>query len=404
MSAAPSILHADLDAFYASVEQRDDPALRGRPVAVGTGVVLACSYEAKARGVYTTMNGAEAKRVCPELVAVPPRMPAYAEASRRVYEIFAETAPVVEALSIDEAFLDVRGLERITGTPPAIAAGLRREVRERVGLTISVGVARTKFLAKVASGESKPDGLLVVMPDREEEFLHPLPIRRLWGVGRVTAEKLESAGIRRVGDLAAAREESLIALLGPSAGRRLRDLAHNRDPRAGATRRRRKSIGAQSAFPAGSRTPDEVESLAAALTDRVCGRMRESGRSCRTVSVSLRFGDFTRGSRSHTFELATDRTEDVLAAVRALLGAARPEVERRGLTLVGVSLENLDRGSAVQLALPLDDQPGGDAEGPDTAALDAALDDVRRRFGADSIQRASLIGADGGVSVPTLPD
>lgn len=410
MSSGPTILHADLDAFYASVEQRDDPALRGRPVVVGTGVVLACSYEAKARGIYTTMNGAEAKRVCPEVIAVPPRMAAYSEVSRRVYEIFAETAPLVEAISIDEAFLDVRGMEHFAGTSPEIAATLRRKVREEVGLKISVGVARTKFLAKVASGEAKPDGLLVVGEEDEESFLHPLPIRRLWGVGKVTAGKLEAAGYHRVGDLARAREESLAALLGESSGKRLSDLANNRDPRAVAPRRRRRSIGAQSAFPRGSRAPEEVDSLAAALTDRVCGRLRESRSSCRTVSISLRFGDFSRGSRSRTLDFPTDRTDAVLAAVRELLRAARPEMSRRDLTLIGVSLENLDRAGAVQLALPLAAEPEApDQTGPqpgarDPAALDAALDDVRSRFGADSIRRASLIDADDGVAAPTLPD
>ncbi len=408
MSNEPSILHADLDAFYASVEQRDDANLRGRPVVVGTGVVLACSYEAKARGIYTTMNGAEAKRICPEVIAVPPRMAAYSEASARVYEIFAETAPVVEALSIDEAFLDVRGLEHISGTPPRIAATLRREVQERVGLKISVGVARTKFLAKVASGESKPDGLLVVPEEKEEAFLHPLPIRKLWGVGKVTAEKLESAGIFRVGDIARAREATLTALLGQSAGLRLLDLANNRDPRTVAPRERRQSIGAQSAFPRASRTPAEVESLGAALTDRVCGRLRESGRSCRTVAIGLRFGDFSRASRSRTLDFPTDRTDAVLAAVRNLLASARQEIEDRGLTLVGVSLENLDDAGAVQLALPLEEEsadPVGSAvRTRDAEALDTALDDVRKRFGSDSIRRASLIDSDAGVSVPTLPD
>ncbi|MDQ2621431.1 MAG: DNA polymerase IV [Actinomycetota bacterium] len=408
MTSGPSILHADLDAFYASVEQRDDPALRGRPVVVGTGVVLACSYEAKARGIYTTMNGKEARRVCPEVIAVPPRMAAYSEASRRVYEIFDETAPVVEALSIDEAFLDVRGLEHISGTPTEIAAALRREVREKVGLNISVGVARTKFLAKVASGESKPDGLLVVPESEEEAFLHPLPIRKLWGVGKVTAGKLESAGIFSVGDIARAREATLAALVGASSGKRLLDLANNRDPRTVAPRERRRSIGAQSAFPRSSRTADEIQTLGAALTDRVCGRLRESGQSCRTVSLSLRFGDFSRASRARTLDFPTDRTDTVLAAVRGLLDSARDEIEDRGLTLVGVSLENLDRAGSVQLSLALptdrEEATGDSIEARDTAALDAALDAVRNRFGADSIRRASLIDADAGVSAPTLPD
>src|SRR6266513_859310 len=200
--AAATILHADLDAFYASVEQRDDARLRGRPVIVGAGVVLAASYEAKAYGVRTAMGGRQARRLCPNAIVVPPRMSAYAEASKAAFRVFEDTSPLVEGLSIDEAFLDVRGLERISGTPPEIAARLRREVRERVGLPITVGVARTKFLAKVASGVAKPDGLLVVPPDGELAFLHPLAVERLWGVGPVTAAKLHDQGIATVGEVA----------------------------------------------------------------------------------------------------------------------------------------------------------------------------------------------------------
>ena len=202
----PTILHADLDAFYASVEQRDDPRLKGRPVIVGGGVVLAASYEAKARGVRTAMDVRSARRLCPEAVVVAPRMSAYSEASKAVYRVFDEATPLVEGLSIDEAFLDVRGLRRLAGTSSEIAERLRRDVLEQVGLPITVGVARTKFLAKVASGVAKPDGLLVVPPDRELAFLHPLPIGRLWGVGRVTAAKLNDLGIVTVHDVAELQE------------------------------------------------------------------------------------------------------------------------------------------------------------------------------------------------------
>ena len=391
-----SIMHADLDAFYASVEQRDDPKLRDRPVIVGGGVVLACSYEAKARGVRTAMNGGQAKRLCPEAIVVPPRMTAYSEASRAVYEVFAETSPVVEALSIDEAFLEVSGLEHISGTPPEIAAALRREVLDLVGLKISVGVARTKFLAKVASGTCKPDGLLVVERDEEAAFLHPLPIERLWGVGKVTSEKLHSMGIGTVGELATCREESLVAALGPAAGRRLLDLANNRDPRHVQKREPRRSIGAQSAFPSGSRSDEELDSLAASLVDRTARRLRKAGRVCRTVVVGLRYGDFSRASRSHTLPGPTGRTDAILAAVRDLLTALRPAIEERGLTLLSISLANLDVDDAVQMELPF--------ERDDASALDAALDELRERFGADAVTRASLIDRDAGVSVPLLPD
>src|SRR5438477_12189535 len=222
-----AILHADVDSFYASVEQRDDPRLRGRPVIVGAGVVLAASYEAKARGVRTAMGGGRARRLCPDAVVVPPRMSAYSEASKAVFKLFEDTAPVVEGLSIDEAFLDVRGMQRIAGTPVEIAARLRRRVREEAGLPITVGVARTKFLAKVASAVAKPDGLMVVAPDRELAFLHPLPVERLWGVGRVTAEKLHQRGITTVGQVAGLAEGELVAMLGRASGRHLHALAHN---------------------------------------------------------------------------------------------------------------------------------------------------------------------------------
>src|SRR3989475_4658461 len=245
---AATILHADLDAFYASVEQRDDPRLRGRPVIVGAGVVLAASYEAKAFGVRTAMGGRPARRLCPSAVVVPPRMSAYAEASKAAFRVFDDSSPLVEGLSIDEAFLAVPGLERISGTPTEIAARLRREVRERVGLPITVGVARTKFLAKVASGVAKPDGLLVVPPDCELAFLHPLPVERLWGVGPVTGKKLRDCGITTVGEVAQLAEATLVALLGRAAGRHLHALAHNRDPRLVRSGRRRRSIGAQRAL------------------------------------------------------------------------------------------------------------------------------------------------------------
>jgi len=390
-------MHADLDAFYASVEQRDDPALRGLPVIVGSGVVLACSYEAKARGVKTAMNGGQAKRICPEAIVVPPRMSAYTEASRAVYEIFEDTSPVVEALSIDEAFLDVKGLEHISGTPREVAVKLRQDVFEKVGLKISVGLARTKFLAKVASGASKPDGLLVIEEDGERDFLHPLPIESLWGVGRVTSQKLHSMGIRTVGEIASCREESLVAALGPSAGRRLLDLANNRDPRQVERREPRRSIGAQSAFQSGSRSPEELDSLVAALVDRICRRLRKAEKACGSVTVGFRFDDFSRATRSHTFGGATDRTETILGAVRELVNGVRPTIAGKGLTLIGVSLGSLEADDTVQMELPFEG-------GGESAALDAAVDEVRERFGAGAIKRASLVDRDGGVTVPLLPD
>lgn len=399
---APSILHADLDAFYASVEQRDNPELRGRPVIVGTGVVLAASYEAKARGIYTTMNGRDARRICPEAVVVPPRMEAYSKASKIVYGIFNDTAPVVEGISIDEAFLEVGGMEHISGTPPEIAAGLRRRVLAEAGLPISVGVARTRFLAKVASAASKPDGLLVVEPDRETAFLHPLPIEALWGVGRVTTAKLNGVGIHKVGDVARTSRVRLASVVGDSPAGHLLDLAHGRDRRQVAPRERRKSIGAQSAFRRGSRDPGEVDSLAAALVDRTARRLREAARACRTVTLGLRFGDFSRASRARTLPFPTDQTGTILSAVRELLEASRGEIETRDLTLIGISLGNLELADTVQMELPLDRKPA--ARNRDSAALDQAVDDVRSRFGEGVIKRASMIDADQGAAAPTLPD
>jgi len=391
--AGANVLHADLDSFYASVEQRDDPSLLGRPVIVGPGVVLAASYEAKACGVYSGMGAGQARRLCPQAAVVPCRMEAYAEASKAVFRIFENTAPVVEALSIDEAFLDVRGMEHFAGTPAQIAERLRREVRELVGLPISVGVARTKFLAKVASAVAKPDGLLLVPPDGELEFLHPLPVERLWGVGPITAARLHDAGLRSVGQVAELPEAVLVDTLGRAAGRHLHALAHSRDPRRVEKRRRRRSIGAQHALGRRSRSPEAVDAILVALVDRVTGRLRKAGRVCRTVVLRLRFSDFSRATRSHTLSEPTARTEAVLVAARALLAAAQPTLDERGITLVGVALSNLEEAGAGQLAL--DDR---------TATLDSTLDELRERFGTDAITRAVLLDHDERPELPRLPD
>jgi len=391
-----TILHADLDAFYASVEQRDDPRLRGKPVIVGAGVVLAASYEAKAFGIRTAMGGRRARLLCPDAIVVPPRMSAYSEASKAVYEVFEDTTPLVEGLSIDEAFLDVRGLERLAGKPAEIAARLRRRVRECVGLPITVGVARTKFLAKVASGVAKPEGLLVVPPGGELEFLHPLPVERLWGVGPVTAGRLRACGIETVGEVAGLSEGNLVALLGPALGRHLHALAHNRDPRPVKRGRRRRSMGAQRAFRPSSLTLGAIDPTLIGLVDRVTRRMRAAGRTGRTVVLRLRFGDFSRATRSQTLPRPTAQTRTVLAAGRELLDAAMPLIERRGLTLVGISVANLDDSSAAQLALPSDLRTA--------LALDAAVDEVRDRFGVSALTRAVLLGRSRGFSVPLLPD
>jgi DNA polymerase-4 len=391
-----SILHADVDSFYASVEQRDDPRLRGRPVIVGAGVVLAASYEAKAFGVRTPMGGSLARRLCPQAIVVRPRMDAYGAASKALFEVFHDTTPFVEGLSIDEAFLDVGGLLRISGTPTEIAERLRRQVRERVGLPISVGVARTKFLAKVASAVAKPDGLLVVPPDGELDFLHPLPVERLWGVGPATATKLRDRSITTVGEVARLDEATLVRILGRAAGRHIHALAHNRDPRPVQVGRRRHSMGTQRALGRRPRSPDALDADLVALVDRLSRRLRRAHRVCRTITLRLRFDDFSRATRSHTLSEATGRTETILAVARGLLAGALPTIRSQGCTLIGVTLSGLGDDSAIQLALPFDRAR--------VDALDAALDHVRERFGSKAIARAVLLGRDHGPSVPLLPD
>lgn len=396
MSLEATILHADLDAFFASVEQRDDPRLRGRPVIVGAGVVLAASYEAKAYGVCTAMGGRQARRLCPHAVVVSPRMSAYSDASKAVFEVFEDTTPLVEGLSIDEAFLDVRGLQRLAGPPTDIAMRLRKRVLEQVGLPITVGIARTKFLAKVASGVAKPNGLLVVPPDDELGFLHPLPVERLWGVGRITAEKLHSRGITTVEQVARLDEQILVWMLGRAAGRHLHALAHNRDPRPVKVGRRRRSIGSQRALGRTPRSLGDIDTILVGIVDRVARRLRTGKRVCRTVVLRLRFADFTRATRSQTMPQATAQTQAILDTARELLAIAAPLIETQGLTLVGISLTNLEDEDRVQLALPF-------ARRHD-AALDAALDRVRDRFGSAAVTRGVLLGRNPGLSMPLLPD
>jgi len=390
-----SILHADADAFFASVEQRDDRRLRGRPVIVGAGVVLAASYEAKAYGIRTAMGGRRARQLCPHAVVVPPRMSAYSEASKAVFEVFEDTTPLVEGLSIDEAFLDVRGLERLAGSPLAIAERLRRRVLSEVGLPVTVGIARTKFLAKVASAVAKPDGLLLVPPDDELGFLHPLPVERLWGVGRVTAGKLPERGLRTVGQVAALDEALLVHLLGRASGRHLHALAHNRDPRPVQTGRRRRSIGSQRALGRRPTSLELIDSSVIAIVDRISRRLRAGGRACRTVVLRLRFDDFTRATRSLTMPRLTDQSEAILAAARTLFAASVPLIQRRGITLVGISLTNLEDSGRIQLSLTDDWRP---------YALDAALDEVRDRYGSAAVTRGVLVGRDPGIAMPLLPD
>ena len=385
MSSQATILHADADSFFASVEQRDDPRLRGRPVIVGPGVVMAASYEAKARGVDSGMGGRRARRLCPEGIFVAPRFEAYVAASRELFAVFRQAAPRVEGVSLEEAFLDVGGLERIAGSPRRIAERLRRQVREHVGLTISVGVATTKVVAKVASAAAKPDGLLVIEPGRELEFLHPLPVRRLWGVGKVTARKLDRHGIATIGDLARREEDELEWILGSAAARHLHAIARGRDPRRVRAGRRRRSIGSQSALGRAPRSFEALDRILVAIVDRVTRRMRAKGHAGRTIVLRLRFGDFSRASRSRTLAQPTAATAPVLATARTLLIASMPAIVKRDITLMGITVANLQGAGAIQLELPLEPRGG--------SRLDAAIDEIRERFGSEAVVRAALLGS-----------
>jgi DNA polymerase IV len=391
-----TILHADADCFYASVAQRDNPELRGKPVIVGGGVVMAASYEARAYGVRSAMGGWTARRLCPHAIVVDMDWPAYVEASKALFEIFEQAAPHVEGLSMEEAFLDVSGLRRISGSPVEIGARLREEVRERVGLPITVGIATTKHVAKVASRVAKPDGLLLVPAGQELRFLYPLSVERLWGVGPATAEKLHRRGIVRVRQLAELSAHELVSILGRASGRHVHALAHNRDPRRVRRRRGRRSIGSQSALGGSPKSPEMLDRVAVAITDRVTRRMRSAGRRGRTVTLRLRYDDFSRATRSRTMWQPTASTQVVLRIVRALLRAAMPSIDQRGLTLLGVTISNLDNGGgAIQLELPLD--------GPDRVALDHALDELRRRFGPTAVTRATLVGRSDRLAPSLLP-
>jgi DNA polymerase-4 len=373
-----TILHADCDAFFASVAQRDDPSLRGLPVAVGPGIVMAATYEARAFGVRSAMPTERARRLCPGLVVVNADFDSYVRASRQLFRIFRDTAPVVEGMSLEEAFLDVRGLERITGHPVEIAMSLRKRVREEIGLPLSVGVARTKGVAKMASKMSKPEGLLAISSEGELPFLHPLRVERLWGVGASTADKLHAAGIETVGQVAAMTREELETVLGRAGARSLHAFALGRDPRRVRIGSGRRSVGSQRGLGLSRLRDGDLDATLVSLVDRVTHRMRKGGHVGRTVVLRLRFGDYRRATRSRTLSHATAGSEPILAAARALARDALPEMSRRGVTMVGITVQGLGDGAAVQLELPI---------GWSSPALDRAVDQVRERFGTDAVTR-----------------
>lgn len=367
VSPATVVLHADVDAFFASVEQRDDPGLRDKPVIVGRGVVMAASYEARRFGVRSGMGGSRARRLCPAAVVVPSRFDAYVDASRGVFAVFERTAPIVEAVSIEEAFLDISTLAQTKGAAREIAQRLRDEVRDEVGLPITVGVARTKVVAKMASRAAKPDGLLVVAPGEERAFLDPLAVEDLWGVGPKTARRLRDRNLRTVGQLAQLGEAALKEILGKACGRQVHALANAIDLRPVQGNRPPRSFGAQRSLGGHRPTPlaaDDLDETLARLAGRCARRMDRAGYAGRTVVLRLRFGDYTRATRSQTLPDHATAPEPILAAARTLLAAAMPAIERHGLTLVGLTVTNVvDISRGTQLELPAL-MPRADADRP----------------------------------------
>ncbi len=396
---AASILHADLDAFYASVEQLLDPSLRGHPLAVGDGVVLAASYEARAFGVHSGMSGWKANRLCPGLRFVGGHFDDYQRLGDRLMVIFEDFTPCVERISIDEAFLDVAGAVHLFGSPSDIALAVRSRVRDEIGLAVSVGVARTKHLAKIASQVAKPDGLVVVDPGQERAFLAPLPIELMWGVGPSTRARLASVGVRTIGDLAGTRREPLEDLLGRAAGAKLRSLAMDVDPRPVGTDRRSSSVGAQCAL--GSRDVDAglVRRTLLYLADRVGSRLRAAGRAGRTVTVRVRFADLHAVTRSMTSRSGVSGTLAISDVAVDLVNAALADhPSERKITLLALSMSNLVNEAAPQLELPLglpcDPRRPGTAPGVARWGLDHSVDSIRERFGRDSIGYAEVVLSD----------
>ncbi|HEX6310027.1 MAG TPA: DNA polymerase IV [Acidimicrobiia bacterium] len=396
-----SILHVDLDAFYASVEQLADPTLRGRPVVVGglgpRGVVAAASYEARRFGVHSAMPMGRARRACPDAVFLAPRFDAYRDASSAVMGVLRSFTPLVEPLALDEAFLDVAGARRLHGTAAEIAVAIRARVRDETGLVASVGVATTKHVAKLASEEAKPDGLLVIEPGDELAFLHPLDVGRLWGVGPATRTRLERLGVRTVGDVAALPEDSLAHALGAAQGRHLLALAQNRDDREVEPNQVVKSIGHEETFPHDVADRSELERELLRMAERVGARLRASGLAGRTISLKVRYGDFRTISRSRTSSEPTDAGAHVGTVARALLDAVDVGP---GVRLLGVSVSQLSDAGAVQEQLPLAGS-GDDPRPRRRAAVERSVDALRDRFGDDAVGLARLLGGDDRPRYPT---
>ncbi len=390
MSVAATILHADLDAFYASVEQLLNPELRGKPIAVGGGVVLAASYEAKAFGVHGGMSGWAAKELCPELIFTGGHFEEYQRLGDAAIAILDDYTPLVERISIDEAFADVAGCEHLFGSPQAIAATIRRRVRAELGLPISVGVARTKHLAKIASQVAKPDNLVVVDPGTELEFLHALPVGLMWGVGPVTEGKLEDEGILTIGQLAEKHVEWVQRLLGPAAGGRLSALAWNRDPRAIVTDQRARSAGAQSAIGKKPFVERIYRPTLRHLADRIASRLRAKSWHGHTITVRVRFRDMRAVTRSLTIASPVAATASLAEIAEDLVRTVRADhPDERTITLLAISVSQLEQHPLLQLELPLglavEARRPGTRQGRARLVADHAMDKVRSRFGREAI-------------------
>jgi DNA polymerase IV len=396
METTATILHADLDAFYASVEQLLVPSLRGRPIAVGGGVVLAASYEAKAFGIRSGMPGRRARELCPQLIFVSGHFKDYQRLGDAAINVLNDFTPLVERISIDEAFADVAGCTHLFGPPAEIARAIRRRVREELGLPISVGVARTKHLAKIASQVAKPDGLVIVDPDAELDFLHDLPVELMWGVGPATRARLADIGVHTIGQLARTPGWSLERLLGPAASEKLNALAWNRDPRQINTRRHARSAGAQSAL---GRKPAEERIFIPTLrhlADRVASRLRAKSRPGRTVTVRVRFADLRSVTRSVTLDGPISATAILAEIAEELVRSALAQhPDEKTISLLAISVSHLETHADLQLELPLglagEERRPGTRRGMARFMADRAVDAVRDRFGWEAVGYGSVV-------------
>jgi DNA polymerase IV len=387
------ILHVDLDAFYASVEVLENPALAGKPVLVGgtgpRGVVAAASYEARRFGVHSAMPMGRARRLCPQAIILPPRFELYGAKSRAIHEIFRSFTPIIEPIALDEAFLDATGATGLFGSGADIGAAVRARVRSETGLTASVGVACNKLLAKLASDDAKPDGMLVVEPGTELAFLHSHPVRRLWGVGPATMARLERFGIETIGDLARLPEASLVDALGRAHGAQLHALAQGRDDRPLETDRETKSIGQEETFPRDVSDQEALRREVLRMAERVGSRLREHGLAGRTVTIKVRFPDFRTITRSTTAPEPFSGSAEMVRLALALLDKVDTS---GGIRLLGVTMSNLATATALQESLFGDEGlPAGDAPPRPGPKIQSAVDAVRARFGSDAVGPAALV-------------